>query len=73
MDNAEILQLVLSTPLSAILLWMLIKEQNNHAETRKQRDQDNREWGKLMLQLVLGRGTGGGMSEADILTRLDNL
>lgn len=75
METSEILQLVLSTPLSAILFYMLVKEQNAHAETRKQRDSENREWAKLLLQMTLGTRIDafGGMTEQQVLTRLENL
>ena len=44
MEAAEIVQLLVGTPLSAVLLYLLIAEQRAHTETRKARDQDNRDW-----------------------------
>lgn len=44
MDAAQIIQLLVGTPLSAVLLYLLIAEQRAHTQTRATRDADNREW-----------------------------
>lgn len=44
MDIAQILNLVTGTPMIAVLLYLLVKEQAAHAETRRQADQDRRDF-----------------------------
>lgn len=44
MDAAQIIQLLTGAPMTAIVLYLLIKEQAAHAETRKARDDDWRDW-----------------------------
>lgn len=44
METTEIIKLLLDAPLTAVVLWMLIKEQRLHAETRRSRDDDNHRW-----------------------------
>lgn len=44
MEPTEIFKLLLDAPLAGVLLWMLIKEQRLHSETRKARDEDNHRW-----------------------------
>lgn len=44
MDIAQILNLVTGTPMIAVLLYLLVKEQAAHAETRRMADQDRRDY-----------------------------
>lgn len=44
MDSIEILKLLTDAPLTILLLYLLLQEQRRHAETRKERDTDNRLW-----------------------------
>ena len=44
MDIAQILNLVTGTPMIAVLLYLLVKEQAAHAETRRQADMDRRDY-----------------------------
>jgi hypothetical protein len=43
-DATQILNLLTGAPMTAIVLYLLIKEQAAHAETRRARDQDQRDF-----------------------------
>lgn len=44
MDIPQILQLLTNAPLSLVLLYLLIKAQQETAEVRRGRDDDARQW-----------------------------
>jgi hypothetical protein len=44
MDFPQWLQILAGSPLSLVLLYLLINEQKEHAETRRARDQQNQAW-----------------------------
>lgn len=44
MDIIEVIKLLTNTPLAMLLLYLLVKEQHAHAETRKARDEENHIW-----------------------------
>lgn len=44
MDLTQIISIAAGTPSLAIVIWLLVKEQNTHEATRKARDDDNRMW-----------------------------
>lgn len=44
MDAFEIFKLLADAPLTLVILYLLVREQNAHAETRKARDTDQRDF-----------------------------
>lgn len=44
MDAVEAVKLLLDAPLTIVLLYLLVREQKDHSETRRERDNDNRTW-----------------------------
>lgn len=44
MEPIEVIKLLTDAPLTILLLYLLISEQRAHAETRRLRDADNRDW-----------------------------
>jgi len=44
MDIVQVIQLLTNAPLSLVLLYLLIRAQQETAEIRKGRDEDARQW-----------------------------
>lgn len=84
MEITQILNLVTGTPMVAVLLYLLIKEQAAHAITRlelaevqKAREKDSRDWAMLMVEVVMGRNvtipTTDSAAEDRVIARLNAL
>lgn len=52
MDIVELVASLAGTPLTIVLVYLLVKEQAAHAETRKARDDDNRAWFERVFSLA---------------------
>ena len=72
MDTFEIIKVLADAPLALMLLYLLVNEQRAHAETRRLRDADNKEWSLRLIGLLSGQHTEIA-AEQRVLTRLKEL
>jgi len=74
MELTQILQLLVDAPTTLIVLYLLVKEQGAHAETRRMWDEDNRQWAKDLVDMAKGqRGDDIRAADQRVLTRLEEL
>lgn len=52
MDTTQLIQVLMSSPVALVLLWMLVQTQKELTQVRQQRDADTRDWMGKYIELA---------------------